>query len=47
MGRYTVETLSRINADYILRNHVISQLDVDMVNAYIELIESSRSASEP
>lgn len=47
MDRYTIETLSRINADYILRNHVISQLDVDMVNAYIELIESSRSASEP
>ena len=47
MDRYTIETLSCINDDYIIANHEIRQRDVDMVNAYIELIESSRSVSEP
>ena len=50
MDRYTIETLSCINDDYIIANHGIRQRDVrdvDMVNAYIELIESSRSVSEP
>ena len=40
MDRYTIETLSCINDDYIIANHEIRQRDVDMVNAYIELIES-------
>src|SRR5699024_11023460 len=47
MDRYTIDALSCINDDYIIANHVISQLDVDMVNHYMDLIENSRSVSEP
>ena len=37
MDRYTIDALSCINDDYIIANHVISQLDVDMAVSYTHL----------
>lgn len=47
MDRYTIESLSEINEDYILENGKIRQQDVDMVNRYVELIENTRSDVAP
>jgi hypothetical protein len=43
---YTIETLKQINARYEC-DHFISRFDVEMANAYVELIERSRSIFIP
>lgn len=45
-GKYTKETLALINQRFC-NDHVIMDSDVKMANAYVELIESSRSQKRP
>lgn len=47
MERYTIDSLSELNREYVLENGKIRQQDVDMVNRYVELIENTRSDTEP
>lgn len=45
-NKYTVETLKALNVSYD-HDHRLTQEDTDMVNAYVELIEGTRSETTP
>lgn len=45
-NKYTVETLKALNVSYD-HDHRLIQEDTDMVNAYVELIEGTRSETTP
>lgn len=45
-NKYTVETLKALNVSYDY-DHRLTQEDTDMVNAYVELIEGTRSETTP
>ncbi len=47
MGKYTIETLAEINAEYLMENYKILQIDINMVNEYVDMIERTRSTREP
>ena len=47
MGKYTIETLAEINAEYLMENYKILQTDINMVNEYVDMIERTRSTREP
>lgn len=44
--KYTLETLLPLNVSYD-RDHGLTQADVDMVNDYVDSIESTRSKTKP
>ena len=46
MGKYTIETLAEINAEYLMENYKILQTDINMVNEYVDMIERTRSTRE-
>ena len=45
-NKYTVETLKALNVSYDY-DHRLTLEDTDMVNAYVELIEGTRSETTP
>lgn len=44
--KYTLDTLKKINERFI-ESHRMKESDVEMANAYVELIERTRSTAEP
>lgn len=44
--KYTLDTLKKINERFI-ESHRMKESDVEMANAYVELIERTRSTTEP
>ncbi|HJB28111.1 MAG TPA: DUF4121 family protein [Candidatus Blautia faecavium] len=47
MGKYTIETLSKINARFTNAHYKLTEPDVEMANQYVELIENSRRKEKP